>query len=101
MEWHKQAGNITTNHTYRVYFTLPSLSVTDVVKFNFHLDDPNKGRCGMILVIDLLTELWLNLKLSEHVIEADDGNFKGCITTMIDLSTYIFKYLNTEKITPE
>ena len=49
----------------------------------------------MILGPDILTELGLNLKFSEHVIEADDGNFKGSTTPMVDLGTYIFKYLNT------
>ena len=54
----------------------------------------------MILGRDLLTELGLNLKLSDHIIEADDGPFKGSTTPMVDLGTYIFKYLNTDKITP-
>ena len=55
----------------------------------------------MILGQDILTELGLNLKWSEHVIKADGGTFKGTITPMVDLVTYIFKYLNTGKITPE
>ena len=55
----------------------------------------------MILGWELLTELILNLKLSEHVIKAYDGPFKGSTTPMVDLGTYIFKYLNLGKITPE
>ena len=55
----------------------------------------------MILGRDLLLELWLNLKLSEHVIESYDGPFDGSTTFMVDLGTYIFKYLNTGQITPE
>ena len=43
----------------------------------------------------------MNLKFYENVIEADDGTFKGSTTPMVDLSTYIFKYLNTGKIIPE
>ena len=35
----------------------------------------------------LLTELRLNLKFSEHVIEADDGPFSGTTTTMVALAT--------------
>ena len=31
MQWHTQAGNITTNLKVKVYFTLPPLSVTNVV----------------------------------------------------------------------
>ena len=48
----------------------------------------------MILGRDLLTELVLNLKLSEHIIEADDGPFKGSTTPMVDLDAFIFKDLN-------
>ena len=55
----------------------------------------------MILGRNLLTWLKLNSKFSEHVIEADDGTFQGSTTTVIDLSMYTFKDLNTEKITPE
>ena len=52
----------------------------------------------MILGRDLLTELELNFKLSEHVIEADYGTFTGFITPMEDLGTYLFQYLNTGKL---
>ena len=55
----------------------------------------------MILGRDLLTWLKLNSKFSEHVIEADDGTFQGSTTPAIDLGTYTFKDLNTEKITTE
>ena len=54
----------------------------------------------MILGQDLLTELGLNLKFSEHAIEADYGPFNGSTATIVDLGTYIFKDLNTVKITP-
>ena len=55
----------------------------------------------MILGQYLLTELVLNLKFSEHVIEADYGIFKGSTTPVVNLGTYIFKYLNTEKLHPK
>ena len=55
----------------------------------------------MILERYLWTELGLNLKLSQHVIEADDGIFKGSTKPMFDLGTYVFKDLNTGKITPK
>ena len=54
----------------------------------------------MILGRDLLTKSGLNIKLSENVIESDDGPFNRSTTPMVDLGTYIFKYLNTGKITP-
>ena len=69
--------------------------------WNCHVDDYAKGRYKMILGRDILTELLLNIKLFEHVIEADDGPFNGSTTPMVDLGTYIFKDLNIEKITPE
>ena len=55
----------------------------------------------MILGRDILTELGLNLKLSEHVIEVDDVPFNGSTTPMVDLDTSIFKDLNIRGITPE
>ena len=55
----------------------------------------------MILGREILTELGLNLKLSEHVIKAYDGPFKGSIKPMVDLGIYIFKCLNIGKIKPE
>ena len=48
-----------------------------------------------------MTELVFNLEFYEHVIEADDGNFNGSTAPMVDLVAYIFKDLNTGKITPE
>ena len=55
----------------------------------------------MILGQDILTELVLNLKFSEHVIEADYGIFNRSTTPLVDLGTYIYKDLNKGKITPE
>ena len=52
----------------------------------------------MILGGNLLKELGLDLKLSEHVIVADYGPFKGYTIPMVDLDKYLFKALNTEKI---
>ena len=55
----------------------------------------------MILGIDLLKALVLKSELYYHIIEADDGYFKGYKAPMVDLGTYEFKYLNTGNITPE
>ena len=96
-----QAGNITTNLKVKADFTLPSLSATNVVTCKYYVYESSKGRYDMILGRYLLTESGLNLKFSEHVIKADDGHFKGSKTTMVDLSTYILKYLSTGNITPE
>ena len=65
------------------------------------MDDSTKGRYDMILRRYLPTEIILNIKFSEQVTKADDGPFKGSTTSMVDLGRYVFKDLNTEKITPE
>ena len=65
------------------------------------MDESAKIRYDTILVRDLLTELILNLKFSEHVIGEYDGPLKGSSSFMVDLCTYEFKYLNTGEITPK
>ena len=101
MQRHTQAGNITTNPNIKVDFILPALISMNTVTWKCHVDESAKGGYYMILGQDILTQLGLNLKFSEHVIEADDGHFNRSTTPMVDLGMYIFKDLNTEKITPE
>ena len=101
MQWHTQAVNITTNLKVNIDFTLPALSVTNATTWKCHVDDSAKGRYDMILEQDILTELVLNLKFSEQVIEADDVPFKGYSTPMVNLGKYIFKDLNEGGIKPE
>ena len=67
----------------------------------WHVDDSANGRYDMILGRDILPELRLNLKFSEHVIKADEGTFMGATSPMVDLGACIFKDLNTGKIKPE
>ena len=90
MQWHTQAKNITTNLKVKVYFTLPAVNVMNAVMWKCHVDDPDKGRQDMILVQGILTESVLNLKFSEHVIEDDDGPFKGSTIPMVYLGTNEF-----------
>ena len=61
MQCHTQAGKITTNSNVRIDFTLPELSATNIVTWNFHVDESDKGRYDMVLVRYLLTELGLNI----------------------------------------
>ena len=44
IQWNTQAGNITTNLKVKIDFTLPALSVTNVVTWNWHVDYSAKGR---------------------------------------------------------
>ena len=53
-----------------------------------HVNDPSKGRYDVLLGQDILTELGLSLKFSEHVIEVYDEFLKGYTTPMIDLVMY-------------
>ena len=55
MQWHMQAGNITTNFKAKVYFTLPTLSTTNDFTWKWHVDESAKGRYDMILGRYLLT----------------------------------------------
>ena len=91
MQWNTQAGNITTNLNIKVDPTLPALSTTNVMTCKSQVDDSAKGRYYMILELNLLTELGLNLNVSDHIIETDDGTFNWSITPIFDLGTYELK----------
>ena len=88
MQWHTQAGKFTTNLKVKIDFTLYELSVTKILAWNCHVDDSAKSIYDMILGRYIITELILNLRLSDHVIEADDGPFKGYTAPMFDLGMY-------------
>ena len=62
MHWHTQDVSITTNIKVKVDFTLTTLSATNVVTLNCHLDDSDNGRYNIILGKDILIKLGLNLK---------------------------------------
>ena len=88
MQWHMQSGNITTIIRVKVDFTLSELISTNAVTWKCHVDDSAKGRYDMIIGKYLFTELILSLKFSDHIIEADDGPFKGSTTPMVYFGTY-------------
>ena len=98
---HTQASSITTNLNFKIYFTLPDLSVTKIVTWNWYVDDSDKYRYYMILGRDILKSLVFNLGLYYHAIEKNYRPFKGSTTYTVDLVSYEFKYLNTGKIKPE
>ena len=85
----------------KIDFTLPRFSATEILTWEFHVDEYDKGRYDMILSIYLLTSLVLNIENYEHIIESGEGHLKGSTSTMIDLGTYNIKDLNTGKNTPE
>ena len=101
MQCHMQAGEINSNLKVKIDFTLPELSVTNIVACVCHVNYSSNSRCNIILGRYILTELVLNLKLSGHVIEGDYGVFQGSVASMVDLGTYKFKYFKTGKIIPQ
>ena len=98
MQFHTQAGKITTNLKVRIYFTLPEFTVTKILACDCHVNDSSKGIYDMILGRDVLTALGLYLKFSNYIIEGYYGYFKGSLAPMVDLGTYEFKYLETGKL---
>ena len=53
MQWHTQAGSITTNHKVKEDFTLTAFSATNVVTCKCHVYDSAKGGYNSILGQDL------------------------------------------------
>ena len=53
-----------------------------------YVNDSSKGRYDIILARYILPALILNLKLSDHFIESDEGPFKGSMVSVVDLGTY-------------
>ena len=98
MQWQTQAGNIITNLKVKIDITLPTLSTMNVVTWKCHMGDSSNGRYNMILGRDLLTELGLNLKISNHSIKYHDRPSIGATAPTVDLGRYVFKDLNTGKI---
>ena len=54
MQWHTQAGNITTNIKVEIDFTLTELGVTNVMTWDFHVGESAKGSYAIILGRDRL-----------------------------------------------
>ena len=48
MQWHTQAGNITTNLKVKLDFTLPALIATNALTWKCHVDESAKGIYDMI-----------------------------------------------------
>ena len=97
MKWHTQAGKVATNSKVKIYFTLPELSAKKIVMWNCHADDSDKKTFYMISGRYILTDLVLNIKFYDPIIEADDRTFKVSTAPMVD-RTYEFKYLETDKL---
>ena len=66
------------------------------VGWAFSLTRSPWGRTWSIMGSPILCTTW-----PENVIEADDGPLKRYKISMVDLGMYVFKELNTGKITPE
>ena len=57
IQWHMQEGNINTNLKVKTNFILPEFSATEIMIWDFNVDDPSKGRYDMILSRNILAEL--------------------------------------------
>ena len=66
--------------------------------WNCHMDDPAKGRYGIILGIDIWTALGLNKKGYEHVIESDYRPLKVLMAPVVHMCIYEIKILDIETI---
>ena len=68
-----------------IYFSLPVLSVTKIVAWEFQVDDSTAGRYTRIISRDLLPKLGIDLKVSTNTIECGKGPYQGCTTLMENL----------------
>ena len=49
MKWHTQARSINTDIKIKIDLTLPGISATKIVMWNFHVVEYDKGRYNMTL----------------------------------------------------
>ena len=91
MQWKMQPSIIKMNQKVRIDFTLPEISVTQMMTRNYHMNAYNKIRYDMILGRDILSSLGTGLKNIDHAIEGGDGLSESCTALMVDLGTYEFK----------
>ena len=56
-----QAGSTTNNLDFKIYFTLPELSATKIMTWNYHVDYSAKVNYDMISGRYILTALGLNI----------------------------------------
>ena len=68
--------------------------------WNCHVGESAKRRYYVILGRYLLTVIVSHIKVSDNAIKSDYGPLKGSTALMVNIGWYIFKYLNTGKITP-
>ena len=83
MQWHTQEFNITTNMKVKIDLTLPEFSATKTVTCKCNVYDSANGGYYIILSRYILTELLLNLKLYEHLIEPYYGPLNGSSAPMV------------------
>ena len=71
VQWHTQAGSITTDLNVKIDFTLPEIHATKLVTWNCHVDYSAKNIYEIILGRDISKALVFNLRLYYHIIEAN------------------------------
>ena len=68
--------------------------------WKFHVNVSTNGRYAMIIGRNLLTALGLNLKFSDKIIIGLEGKYEGCLSHMVDVSNYNFKYITDKTVKP-
>ena len=96
----RKRKKIITNLKVKIDFNLPELRATKIMTWNYHVGESAKGRYDMILVRYILTALILNLILFYHIVEADDGLFKGSTVTPKEsfMNTYTEELHESEQV---
>ena len=93
MQCHTKVGSITANLKVKNILHYLKLARQKPWRgFSMCMTPLRQVRYDVILGIYILKYLGLNLKLSDNVIEANDGTFKGSTAPIVDLGTYELKY---------
>ena len=96
-----QAGKFMISKKVNVEFSSPELSATKIVTWKFHFDESTNGKYDIILGRDLITALVLDLKFYDNVMIGRHGPYEGCLSLMVGVNNYNFKYITDKTIKPK
>ena len=88
MHWGKKRSEFKNNYTSEVETALPEMYAPEIIMCNFQADNLKvTNRYKMILCHDILSELKIDLCLSDNTIRVNGGERKLCTSPM----KYVFK----------